>query len=134
LRGGGKGLVGEERASDGSGNRSGGAFYEEVMGGGGGENVLVEEAFGYVIGGADEEEPGFGDGSESEKRLWRQPGEDFENQVLREIGRHGAAPLPPKWHDSLRLYEMFPWNIYFFGKITVNLILNFNMKVIPLKF
>ena len=108
-------MVGEERASDRSGNRSGGAFYEEeAMGGGGGENVMVEEVFGYVIGGADEEEPGFGDGSESEKRLWRQSGEDFKNQVLREIGRHGAAPLPPKWQDSLPLYEMFPWNKYFF--------------------
>jgi hypothetical protein len=55
-------------------------------GGGGGENGVVEEVFGYVIGGADEGVPGFADGSESEKRLWRQPGEDFQNHILREKG------------------------------------------------
>jgi len=90
LRGEGKGLVGEERASQRFGNRWGGEFYEkELMGGGGGENGVVEEVFGYIIGVADEGEPGFADGSESEKRLWRQPGEDIENHVLREIGGHG---------------------------------------------
>jgi hypothetical protein len=76
LRGEGKGLVGEERASQRFGNGWGGEFYEELMGVGvgGGENGVVEEVFGYIIGVADEGEPGFADGSESEKRLWRQPG------------------------------------------------------------
>jgi hypothetical protein len=92
LRGEGKGLVGEERASLPFGNGWGGEFYEKELiggGGGGGENGVVEEVFGYIIGFADEGEPEFADGSESEKRLWRQPGKDIENHVLREIGGHG---------------------------------------------
>lgn len=90
LRGEGKGLVGEERASLPFENGWGCEFYgKELMGGGGGENGAVEEVFRYIIGFADEGEPGFADGSESEKRLWRQPGKDIENHVLGEIGGHG---------------------------------------------
>jgi hypothetical protein len=50
LRGEGKGLVGEERASLSFGNGWGSEFYEELMGGGGGKNRVVEVVFGYIIG------------------------------------------------------------------------------------
>lgn len=48
------------------------------MGGGGGENGVVEYVIGEEIWGANEREPVFANGSESEKRFWRQFGEDFE--------------------------------------------------------